>query len=147
MLYWSICRQSRRTTCRLGCIAPTYSGCYVIGGTAELAFLGLRRRRSTLPRLFRVYCGQDGAVGGRAWIDPAASGLHDLATFGSGPRQQSDSRDSELTCAAVVYDTDARAGINHWRPGARFIARCRKTVRASVANTLFIRAVEIPAVV
>ena len=62
---------------------------------------GHRRHRRRAAQLFRVYCGPpDEAAGRRARSDSDAASrvLHDHATFESGPTQQSDARDSELTC-------------------------------------------------
>ena len=52
-------------------------------------------------RLSRVYCGQDGAAGGRALEQPRVTRtalLSDLREWVDAAVQQSDARDSELTC-------------------------------------------------
>ncbi len=74
---------------------------------------GPRSHRHREARLFRVYCGPDGAADRRAQIDPAASRLHDRVTFGSYPTRQSDALDFERTCQAAEPKQRQGPGFKH----------------------------------
>ena len=130
MRHWSICKQSGRTTGRLG---STYSPCHRRDGTAgtpELIYRCYHRWAPPLsvtttgrveqpedgPRRRRRRHSRDLHESATGWmeqladvgrIDPAPSGLNDHAFTGSGPTRQSDARDSETLLVSVA---GARAG-------------------------------------